>query len=347
MLMSKLISIAFRLLFFVMLVLNYYYFIFSTWLPLAIVHPLSWIIIFVYNFLFIMLIWTLYVTRYADSGEVPLYWGFFLGDSDAKRRRYCLMCNVFKPERCHHCSLCHKCVLNMDHHCPWINTCIGFFNRKYFIQMLFYICSSLYFTLFVNFKFTLNVFIKISRNRININKELTDNLAILLIYFADVAMTIILTMFFKFHLKLVLENKTTIETIDKKTTEFDSIVFIIYLIFKYSKGSSENWKQVMGNSKLLWFFPLRIYIGSPCGNGIDWNEPNFIDEKKITQLPTINNQYQSNQSGNYNSNLSRNKDIPNKDNSQNLANSQTEFMKPSSSLSSLYSQKVIYYFTYI
>lgn len=29
-------------------------------------------------------------------------------------------------------------VLNMDHHCPWVNNCIGFENRKYFIQLLCY-----------------------------------------------------------------------------------------------------------------------------------------------------------------------------------------------------------------
>lgn len=28
----------------------------------------------------------------------------------------------------------------------------------------------------------------------------------------------------------------------------------------------------MGNSKLLWFFPLKIYLGAPEGNGIDWAE---------------------------------------------------------------------------
>ena len=80
-----------------------------------------------------------------DPGQVPVFWGFHLGDPENKRRRYCLMCNIFKPERCHHCSACNRCVLNMDHHCPWINNCIGFWNRKFFILLLIYVFIITYF----------------------------------------------------------------------------------------------------------------------------------------------------------------------------------------------------------
>lgn len=52
--------------------------------------------------------------------------------------RFCLVCQVFKPERTHHCSTCKRCVLVMDHHCPWLNNCVGFKNRKTFMLLIIY-----------------------------------------------------------------------------------------------------------------------------------------------------------------------------------------------------------------
>jgi hypothetical protein len=54
--------------------------------------------------------------------------------------RMCQRCLRTKPDRCHHCSQCNQCVLKMDHHCPWVANCIGFFNYKYFMNMLIYTC---------------------------------------------------------------------------------------------------------------------------------------------------------------------------------------------------------------
>ena len=105
-------------------------------------------LLIVYNFFFVMLVWSFFQTMTTDPGQVPVFWGFHLGDNENKRRRYCLMCNVFKPERCHHCSSCNRCVLNMDHHCPWVNNCVGFWNRKYFLLLLMYVLLMTYFTLF-------------------------------------------------------------------------------------------------------------------------------------------------------------------------------------------------------
>ncbi|CAD7935273.1 unnamed protein product [Amoebophrya sp. A120] len=54
------------------------------------------------------------------------------------RQRYCKHCENYKPDRVHHCRWCNACVLRMDHHCPWVNNCIGYFNMKFFLQLLFY-----------------------------------------------------------------------------------------------------------------------------------------------------------------------------------------------------------------
>lgn len=40
-----------------------------------------------------------------DPGTVPSHWGFYVGE-ESKRRRYCRVCNVWKPDRTHHCSSC-------------------------------------------------------------------------------------------------------------------------------------------------------------------------------------------------------------------------------------------------
>ncbi|KAG0342048.1 palmitoyltransferase for Vac8p [Podila humilis] len=54
------------------------------------------------------------------------------------RPRWCDICNIVKPDRCHHCSECDQCVLRMDHHCPWVNGCIGYNNHKFFYLFIFY-----------------------------------------------------------------------------------------------------------------------------------------------------------------------------------------------------------------
>jgi palmitoyltransferase len=243
-----------------------------------------------------MTIWTIYVTTISDPGQVPLYWGFYIGDPESMRCRYCLMCNVFKPIRCHHCSMCNRCVLNMDHHCPWINNCIGFYNRKFFMQMVFYLNCTLIFILITNLKHSINFVKYCYNNKIKFNGDFIGKISHFLLYLIDIVMEIILIQFFKFHVKLILENKTTIETLDHKGQEFKS---------KYDQGKWENWIEVMGINKYLWFVPLKLYYGKPKGNGIDWVElpeeqlnnnidnpdekNNNIDNNDVSDINDINN----------------------------------------------------------
>lgn len=105
----------------------------SFWLPVLII----------FCFLLFMTLWCYYTTVCSSPGVSPFYYGLSDEIHAKAVRKYCIICHNFKPERTHHCSSCSKCVLNMDHHCPWVNNCIGFNNRKYFILFLIYITIGL------------------------------------------------------------------------------------------------------------------------------------------------------------------------------------------------------------
>ena len=277
---SRILGIVFRIVFFILVFLNYIFTIFYIWNPFYIQNSSkTTLFLLYYNILFALIAWTVYATVKSDPGQVPLYWGFYIGDSDSKRTRYCLMCNVFKPLRCHHCSMCKRCILNMDHHCPWINSCIGFYNRKFFIQMVFYLIIAVISTVIANLTSTYAIIYEtvINYKKIEFNFSFWIKVTYVIVYIIDVVMSVILSQFFKFHITLILENKTTIETLDHKGKEFHN---------KFDIGKWNNWYQVMGITKWLWFLPLNMYQGKPKGNGIDWGES---DEELLNNSPRGNN----------------------------------------------------------
>mmetsp|Transcript_77795 Transcript_77795/g.128544 ORF Transcript_77795/g.128544 Transcript_77795/m.128544 type:complete len:263 (-) Transcript_77795:163-951(-) len=80
-----------------------------------------------------------YLARYRGSeGDVSSAPVSLQETKKSGERRHCKWCGKFKPDRCHHCRVCRTCILKMDHHCPWIYNCVGFYNYKFFILLLFY-----------------------------------------------------------------------------------------------------------------------------------------------------------------------------------------------------------------
>jgi len=219
------------------------------------------LLMFFYHLLFLGLIAAFYQCIMTDPGVVPPNWGFYMGD-ETKRRRYCKMCNVWKPDRTHHCSICNRCILNMDHHCPWINNCVGFYNRKFFIQLLLYVYSCL---LVIVLSSIPDLYSRLTNLTKNPNAThhtwyVVTSVVVLLGYCMSVLLICTLTNFLKFHIKLVLENYTTIENLEREEGAKS----------KFDIGRRRNWEQVFGTGKWLWWYPAHVQASRPVGDGVRW-----------------------------------------------------------------------------
>ncbi|XP_035704654.1 palmitoyltransferase ZDHHC15 isoform X1 [Folsomia candida] len=164
--------------------------------------------------------------------------------------RYCEICWIIKPDRCHHCNICGRCFLKKDHHCPWVNNCIAFDNYKFFV-------------LFVNYAFTycflvtclaLPYFIQAWNEEI---RTLGQH-QIMSGFFVVVIWLILVTPLYATHLYLVRMNRSTVEFSYPPifTTGPDKKGF--------SLGIFDNIAEVFGRDKRKWAFP----IFSSLGDGI-------------------------------------------------------------------------------
>lgn len=235
-------------------------FVFLVWMP-KLWSAGAFLVLVVYHILFAGFVTAFFQCIVTDPGNVPPNWGFYMGD-ETQRRRYCKMCNVWKPDRTHHCSVCNRCVLNMDHHCPWLNNCIGFFNRKFFIQCLAYgWCTLVYVAFFMLSSVWFGFLGLVAEPE---EQKTAGEIASFICVFLCFAMTVFLacglTNFFRFHIKLVLENYTTIENLEREEGARS----------KFDIGKMRNWEQVLGNNPWMWFLPIHTGASKPVGDGVRW-----------------------------------------------------------------------------
>ena len=149
----------------------------------------------------------------------------------------------------------------MDHHCPWVDNCIGFYNKKFFIQLLFYFFLTSFSFCITYIPYSIDI-IKIiikTYGKGNLN-VVYKNFLILLNNIILLGFSVVDFNFLKFHIKLISSNLTTIETLDKELMENK----------KYDVGFENNFKQVFGDNKLLWFLPINLPMGYPNGDGLTW-----------------------------------------------------------------------------
>jgi hypothetical protein len=184
------------------------------------------------------------------------------------RRRHCRHCKKYKPDRCHHCRTCRLCILKMDHHCPWLYNCVGFHNAKYFFLLLLYSALDCHLVMWTMPE-------TVSR-LVNNGTPFTETFVVLFAESLAVVLGILLTLFFCFHVCLILLGMTTIEyseKIDWKKTGGSNCPCLPPMsgdcASPYYRGPLGNIKAMLGDSVLLWLLP----VSPPSGNGLDFNSP--------------------------------------------------------------------------
>lgn len=76
-----------------------------------------------------------------------------------------------------------------------------------------------------------------------------------------------ITIFLRFHINLVKQNKTTIENLEMKSLKTPANKESKTI---YDMGLLYNLQQVFGTNKLLWPFPMYMESGKPMGDGVNW-----------------------------------------------------------------------------
>lgn len=176
---------------------------------------------------------------------------------DEKRKRFCVICNNFKPERTHHCSTCNQCVLVMDHHCPWLNNCVGFNNRKVFILLITYAFAlTIIGLIFSPYPIVMFIVELIQGNHTHLVQFIFSAIGYIFIW----VFVFIIWAFIKYHFSLIEANQTTIEQLDEKRGNISTV--------SYDMGHDFNWKFVLGANKAFWWLPIDTGIGAPMGDGV-------------------------------------------------------------------------------
>ena len=176
-----------------------------------------------------------------DPGCVPEEWQTKVRElGKASGYPVCRRTGQYKPPRSHYDSVTGRLVLNMDHFCPWLDNCIGFYNKKFFLLFVCYSSITLILCSYVllNLNYT--------------HRRVPDVVGLLLIG-VDALLGVGLGIFGTAHLYMASQNATTIER-----TNFHT----------YDNGWLHNLRTILGTSICCWPIPC-WFVGTQC-DGVHW-----------------------------------------------------------------------------
>jgi palmitoyltransferase ZDHHC2/15/20 len=132
----------------------------------------------------------------------------------------------------------------MDHHCPWVANCIGFFNYKYFINMLFYTATTLWYLVLSSYPLLSHVLDHDSIDYKFSYYVITSQIM------ASV-LGLVITLFFIFHLWLITKQYSTIEFCEKRNETESN-----FKVSPYNRGIVQNFKNILGENPFFWLVPF-------------------------------------------------------------------------------------------
>ena len=191
-----------------------------------------------------------------------------------------MICNKFKPERCHHCSTCGRCVLVMDHHCPWLNNCVGFRNRKIFMLLIIYAFTLSVVGLIYSVYPLVDLIIRLVKGDTGVLITLTLGLvgyALTIVFF------IIMILFLRTHFDLINQNMTTIEQLDEKRGNIRTVT--------YDMGKEFNYQTVFGRRKMCWGCPVTKGEAGPFGDGTVFTKTDLSNKNISGEVALDDNPY--------------------------------------------------------
>ncbi|XP_050439764.1 probable palmitoyltransferase ZDHHC24 [Adelges cooleyi] len=179
---------------------------------------------------------------------------------------YCDVCQCIMPPRCWHCADCNVCILTRDHHCMFSQTCIGHYNRRYFLWLLVYLVVSCWYEIallgFYSYNevaFQLSDLHILSPTRgfiyVYMYQSMTEGQVFVFLLTVNTSAVLFTTLLLTFHLEKVIGGLVARDKYSER---------------KYDVGMIGNLETVFGRQwKLTWISPF-VESNLPH-DGLDWD----------------------------------------------------------------------------
>lgn len=248
-----------------------------------------------FNALWILSFWSFLMAHSSDPGQVPQHWyewtehqgpalpvGYPRAQFQAGQATRCSRCKKPRPERAHHCNNMGVCVLRMDHFCPWLNNCVGYYNHKFFLQLVVYGLLLAVFALASSMPQLVVRLILVFDSKqwqagvLNVG-QMAESICFMVFGVLALFIVILLGPTVFTHLPLAAKNMTSIEAMyvnAKNPYDMGSIV--------------ANLEQIFGEPGLDWLLPIHPLF--PVGDGVSFALNAEAEEQSPQTRPLIQHQ---------------------------------------------------------